>query len=317
MKILVTATSFLIPENEPAKKLLESFADEIIYNHTGRPQTEEEMEAQLPGIDGLVADLDYLTEKALSKADKLKVISRYGVGYDRVDLNAARAKGIDVTNTPGANSVAVCELAFGMMLCLSRHLVFLHNTVNSGGWGKSRGVELNGKTLGIVGLGAIGKQLAIRAKAFGMDVQAYDVFFPEAFAAEHGIRRITLEELLKTSDFVSLHVPSTPETHHMINAQTIAQMKKGAIVINTARGGIVDEHAAADALKSGQLGGIGLDAFEVEPLTNSPLKDLPNVLFTPHTGSDTGSAMANMGMGSVRNLIDVLSGKGCKFIVNP
>ena len=317
MKILVTPTSFLKPENAAAKAKLEAFADEVVYNDLGRPLQAEEILERLDGVDGYVAGLDYITADVLSKApDSLKVISRYGAGVDRVDMPAATAKGIKVTNTPGTNSVAVCELAFALMLCAARNIPKLHAAVEKGEWPRSQGIELRGKTLGIVGMGAIGKNLATRAKAFGMTVNAYDPYFDEAFAKENGIGRMDLDEVLTTSDFISLHVPLNDSTRHMIDAEKIAEMKDGAVVINTARGGIIDEQAAADAVKSGKLGGLGLDAFEQDPLIESPLKGLDNVIFTPHTGAHTAEAVSGMGSMAVDNVIAVLSGENCPYVLN-
>lgn len=317
MKILVTPTSFLKPENAAAKAKLEAFADEVVYNDLGRPLQAEEILERLDGVDGYVAGLDYITADVLEKAPgSLKVISRYGAGVDRVDMPAATAKGIQVTNTPGTNSVAVCELAFALMLCAARNIPKLHAAVEKGEWPRSQGIELRGKTLGIVGMGAIGKNLATRAKAFGMTVNAYDPYFDEVFAKENGIGKLDLDTVLITSDFISLHVPLNDSTRHMINAEKIAEMKDGAVVINTARGGIIDEQAAADAVKSGKLGGLGLDAFEQEPLIESPLKGLDNVIFTPHTGAHTAEAVSGMGSMAVDNVIAVLSGEDCPYVLN-
>ena len=317
MKVLVTPTSFKKAENAAARAVLEAFADEIIYNETGVPQPGG---ARLPrggGAGGDIAGLDYITEAVVEHMpESVKCISRYGIGYDRVDLKACSRKGIKVTNTPGANATAVCELAFGLMLCAARDIPRLHRAVEAGDWPRSTGSELAGKTLGIVGLGAIGKKLALRALAFEMTVVAYDPYFDEAFASAHGIKKLELDELLKTSDVMSLHVPLTDATRHIINAERIASMKKGAIIINTARGGLIDEAACAEALVAGKLGGLGLDAFEQEPLLESPLKGLPNVIFTPHTGAHTAEAVSNMGIMAVQNLIDVLSGKECRYVLN-
>jgi len=317
MKILVTPTSFLKPVNAKAKEMIEAFADEVVYNPHTRPLTAEEVAALLPGVDGYIAGLDTISAEVLANAPaSLKVISRYGAGVDRVDLAAARARGIVVTNTPGTNSTAVCELAFGLMLSLARRIPQLDAAVKSGGWPRTSGMELAGRTLGVVGFGAIGKKLAVRAKAFEMDVIAYDPYFDAAFAAERGIRQVTLEELISRSDVISLHVPLTEQTRHMIGAAQIAAMKPGALIINTARGGLIDEAAAAEALKSGKLGGVGLDAFEVEPPQDSPLMGLDNVVMTPHAGAHTDEAVAAMGMMAVKNLIDVLQGRECRYIVN-
>lgn len=312
MKVLITPTSFL--KNPEAKAMVEAFADEIVYNPQSRPLEAEEILALLDGVDGYIAGLDYITADVIRRAPaSLKVISRYGAGVDRVDLEAAKERGITVTNTPGTNAVAVCELAFGLMLSLARSIPRLDSAVKKGEWPRNDGTELAGKTLGIVGFGAIGKNLATRARAFGMRVVAFDPYFDQAFASQHGVVQKTLDETIESADFLSLHVPLTKETKYMIGEQAIARMKKGAFIINTARGGLVDEAAAASALKSGQLGGIGLDAYEVEPVTDSPLLGLDHVVMTPHTGAHTNEAIAGMGIMAAQNMIDVLSGKDCKY----
>lgn len=317
MKILATPTSFLKPVNAEAKAKLEAFADEVVYNETGKPLSVSQLIALLPGVDGYIAGVDYITKEVIETAPaSLKVISRYGAGTDRVDVPACTKKGILVTNTPGANSVAVAELAFALMLNAARNIPALHNAVEQGGWPRCEGIELNGKSLGIVGMGSIGKNLAVRARAFGMRVSAYDPCFDEKFARQHGVTGKELEEVVTQNDFVSLHVPLNHETKHIINAGVIGKMKRGAIVINTARGGLIDEHAAADAVKNGRLGGLGLDAFEQEPLEESPLKGLSRVIFTPHTGAHTAEAVACMGRMAVDNCIDVLCGKRNRYILN-
>ncbi len=314
MKILVTPTSFL--KNPQAKAMVEAFANEIVYNPQTRPLEAEEVIALLDGVDGYIAGLDYITDEVIRQAPaSLKVISRYGAGVDRVDLEAAKAKGITVTNTPGTNAVAVCELAFGLMLSLARAIPRLDNAVKSGGWPRNNGTELAGKTLGVVGFGAIGKNLATRARAFGMNLIAFDPYFDAAFAAQHGVVQKSLDEVITGADFISLHVPLTKDTKHMIGEEAISRMKDGAFVINTARGGLVDEAAAAKALRSGKLGGIGLDAYEVEPVTDSPLFGLDNVVMTPHTGAHTNEAIAGMGIMAAQNLMDVLQGKGCRYTI--
>ncbi len=314
MKVLVTPTSFL--KNPQAKAMVEAFADEVVYNPQTRPLEAEEILSLLDGVDGYIAGLDYITADVIRQAPaSLKVISRYGAGVDRVDLEAAKAKGIRVTNTPGTNAVAVCELAFGLMLSLARSIPRLDTAVKKGEWPRNDGMELAGKTLGIVGFGAIGKNLALRARAFGMRVIAYDPYFDAAFAAKHDVEQTTLDEAIQNADVLSLHVPLTKETKYMIGEQAIARMKQGAFIINTARGGLVDESAAAVAIKSGKLGGIGLDAYEVEPVTDSPLLGLDHVVMTPHTGAHTNEAIAGMGIMAAQNLIDILQGKDCKYTI--
>lgn len=315
MKILVTPTSFCKPQNIKAREKLERFADEVVYNEYGRPMESNEVKMMLKGIDGYIAGLDYIDSDALKNASGLKVISRYGAGVDRVDLDAAKAKGIRVTNTPGTNAVAVCELAFSLILSLARAVPRLNNAVKNGEWPRNNGVELKGKTLGIVGFGAIGKNLAVRAKAFGMDVSAYDPYFDDEFADKNGVKKSALDELISGSDFISLHVPLNEHTKHMIDEVQIKRMKRSAFIINTARGGLVDEAAVAEAIRRGEIGGIGLDAYEVEPVTDSPLFGLDNVVMTPHTGAHTNEAISAMGMMAVDNLIAVLEGKDCDHVV--
>jgi len=317
MRILVTPTSFSKPENDEAKNLLESYADEIVYNTYGRPLSEDEVSKMAEGCDGYIAGLDFITQKAIeSMPSSIKVICRYGVGYDRVDLNAAKEKGIAVTNTPGSNSEAVADLAIGLLLAVARKIPALDKKVRSMEWPKSQGVEIYNKTIGIVGLGAIGKAVARRAKGFSMKVLAYDPYINRDYAKENGIAVCELEELLKKSDFISLHLPSMESTHHIINKKAFELLKPGAIIVNSARGGLIDEEAAYIALKEGKLGGLALDAFEIEPPKDSPLFEFDNVVVTPHIGAHTEEAGKNMAMMSVKSLIDVLEGRDCHYIVN-
>lgn len=310
MKILVTPTSFLKPANHKAKARIEAFADEVIYNTSGKPLQPEQIIELLPGVDGYIAGVDYITREAIESAPKsLRVISRYGAGVDRVDLQACEERSIRVTNTPGTNSVAVAELAFALMLNVARNIPELHNQVQQGNWPRGEGIELNGKKLGLLGFGNIGKKLAVRALAFGMTVSAYDPYFDREFAALHNVRQESLDNILTGSDFVSLHLPLNEDTKYLINRDRIEKTKDGAVLINTARGGLIDEEAAAGAILSGKLGGLGLDAFEEEPLTDSPLKGLPRVIFTPHTGAHTAEAVAAMGEMAVQNCIDALGGE--------
>jgi D-3-phosphoglycerate dehydrogenase len=316
MRILVTPTSFCGSKKLKARDLLETFTKDIVYNPYGRPLTAEEILPLLEGVDGYIAGLDHITSGLLEKAPAtLKVISRYGAGYDRVDINAAEKRGITVTNTPGVNSESVADLAFGLILSAARKICLLDKQVKSEKWPRATGIEIYGKTIGILGLGAIGKGVAKRAGGFSMKVLAYDPFFDSTYAAANGVHQCTLEELLSSSDIISLHLPLNDSTLNIIDRGAIAKMKKGAIIVNTARGGLIDEEAAYEALKSGQLGGLGLDAFEKEPPGNSPLFELENVVATPHAGAHTTEAVDNMGILSVQNLIDVMNGKDCRYIV--
>lgn len=316
MKILVTPTSMQPGSNSAALKKLYTYCDNIVFNPTGKPLEEDMLLQLLSDCDGYLAGLDFVTEKVLRGCPNLKAISRYGAGYDRVDTKTARELGISVSNTPGANAQAVAELTFGMLLSLARNIPYLHTETIHGNWIRSSGIELFGKTIGIIGLGAIGKKLSACCTGFNMKILAYDPFIPEKYCKEHNISPVSFEELLKESDFITLHLPLNDDTYHLIDSQAISLMKKGTILVNASRGGIVDESAAYDALCAKKLGGLGLDAFEKEPPTASPLFTLPNVIATPHAGAHTKEAVAVMSEMAVDNLLHMLDGKECKYIVN-
>ena len=316
MKILVTPTSMQPGKNEAALAPLREFADELVFNGTGRPLSEEELIPLLADCDGYIAGLDSITENVLAASPKLKAISRYGVGYDRVDARAAAARGIKVANTPGVNAEAVGELAFGLILSVARRIPSLDRSTRNGGWERVYGMELFGRTLGICGLGAIGKVVARCSKGFGMTVLACDPCIDEEYCRENGIENVAFEELMCRSHVVSLHLPLLECTRHLIGAEAISMMRDGAILVNTSRGGIIDEDAACEALRSGKLGGLGLDAFETEPPEDSKLFEFDNVVVTPHAGAHTREAVRNMADAAVRNLIDMLSGRECRFVVN-
>lgn len=317
MRILVTPTSLGPASTEPALASLRRFCPELVFNTTGRPMTSSELSHVLPGISGVIAGLDDYDASALEAADSLRVISRYGAGCDRVDLSAAAARGIVVTNTPGANATAVAELAIGLMFAVARSIPRLDREVRDGGWPRAHGLELTGKTLGVVGVGAIGRLVAARARGLGMTVVGYDPVVSAASLEADGIQPVDLDTLVSRSHVVSLHVPLLAETRHLIDARRIALMPPGAIVINTARGGLLDEQAAAEALRTGRLGGVGLDVYEQEPPHDSPLIGLDHVVATPHTASHTAEAVSLMASMAVGNLIDVLEGRQSDYAVTP
>ena len=233
----------------------------------------------------------------LAKASKLRVIGRAGVGVDNIELEPATRKGIAVMNTPGANAVAVAEITIGMMLGMARFIPRANQLMHEGKWEKKslQGTELRGKTLGILGLGKIGMEVARRARSFGMELLAHDPFVAPAIAKENGIRLASLDELYAASDYLSLHVGLTPQTQNMINAESIRKMKRGVRLVNCARGELVDEAALVDAVKSGQIAAAALDVFVQEPLKESPLQKLDNVLLTPHIAGSTNEAQEAVG----------------------
>lgn len=288
---------------------LRSFADELIFNPYARPLTEDELIPLLDGCAGCVAGLDSFTQKAIESAGTLRVISRYGTGVDNVDIAAAGKKSIVVCRTPGVNSQAVADLAFGLMIGLARQIPMLDRKTRDGQWIRSIGVELHQKTIGILGLGFVGRAVAQRASGFSMRILACDPAMDLEYAKANNIVPVSFDDLIREADFISLHLPLYAGTRHIISAEAMDRMKKGAFIINTARGGLLDEAAACERLKDGRLGGLGLDVYEDEPPQNTPLFNLPNVVLTPHTAAHTAESAAAMAALSVENLINALEGK--------
>jgi D-3-phosphoglycerate dehydrogenase len=262
-------------------------------------QLEGKLTEQLESADALIVRSAVQADaELLSHAPKLRVIGRAGVGVDNIDLDAATRQGIAVMNTPGANAVAVAEQTLGMMLAMARHLCRADVLMHAGKWEKKslQGTELRGKTLGIAGLGRIGMEVARRARAFGMEIVAHDPFVSVAVAKEQGIRLASLDELYAAADYITLHVGLTPQTAGMINAAAIAKMKKGARLVNCARGELVQEADLIAALKAGKIAAAALDVFSEEPLKNSPLQAMENVVLTPHIGGQTFEAQEAVGV---------------------
>jgi D-3-phosphoglycerate dehydrogenase len=262
-------------------------------------QVGSNLAAQLADADALIVRSAVDVNAALLEhAAKLRVIGRAGVGVDNVDLDAATRKGIAVMNTPGANAVAVAEHTLGLMVGLARHLSRADAGTRSGKWEKKslQGTELRGKRLGIVGLGRVGMEVARRARAFGMDVIAHDPFISATVAEQMGARLTTMDEVITTSDYLTLHVGLTPQTATMINPGTLARMKRGVRIVNCARGELIDELALAAAIESGQVGGAALDVFCEEPPKHSPLLALENVIATPHIAGSTHEAQDAVGV---------------------
>lgn len=270
--------------------------------------TPDELKATVPEYDVMVVrSATKVTKEIIDAAKNLKLIVRAGVGLDNVDAVHAREKNIEVKNTPGATTVSVAEHTIGLMLALARNIPQGYASLKGGKWDRKKyaGSELMGKTLGLIGLGRIGQETARRAEAFGMKVVAYDPILDPAAAEKLGILLIGLDELLAQSDYISLHVPLIPETRHMINAQTISKMKKGARIINCARGGTIDEEALASALASGHIAGAAFDVFEKEPPeAGNPLLRLENFICVPHLGASTAEGQARAGAEVARIVIE-------------
>ena len=262
-------------------------------------QLDGKLAAELESADALIVRSAVQVDAALLEhARRLRVVGRAGVGVDNIDLDAATRKGIAVMNTPGANAVAVAEQSIAMMLAMARHLCRADALMHAGKWEKKslQGTELRGKTLGIVGLGKIGMEVARRARTFGMEIVAHDPFVSATLVKEQGIRMVSLDELYAAADYLTLHVGITPQTTGMINAESLKKMKKGIRLVNCARGELIDEAALVEALKQGHVAAAALDVFVHEPLKDSPLTELPNVILTPHIGGSTHEAQEAVGI---------------------
>jgi D-3-phosphoglycerate dehydrogenase len=261
-------------------------------------QIDGKLAAQLESADALIVrSAVQVNAELLEHAKKLRVIGRAGVGVDNIDLDAATRKGIAVMNTPGANAIAVAEHTLALMLAMARHITRANELMHAGKWEKKslQGTELKGKTIGIVGLGRVGMEVARRARAFGMEIVAHDPFVSTTVAKEQSIRLAKLEEVYSAADYLSLHVGLTPQTAGMINAESIKKMKPGVRLVNCARGELIDEAALAQALKQGRVAGAALDVFTEEPLKNSPLTAIENVILTPHIAGSTFEAQEAVG----------------------
>jgi len=255
--------------------------------------TPDELRGIIGNYDGLaIRSATKVTSNIIEKADHLKVIGRAGIGLDNVDVSAASKRGIVVMNTPGGNTITTAEHAISMMLSLARKIPQATSSMKSGKWEKKKfmGTEVYNKTLGIIGIGRVGSIVANRAQGLKMNVLAYDPFISPDAAEKMGIQLGPIDEVLAQSDFVSIHAPMTNETRNLINAENIAKMKDGAVILNCARGGIINEKDLYDALVSGKLAGAALDVFEEEPTTNMDLISLDNVICTPHLGASTDEA---------------------------
>lgn len=263
--------------------------------------------AIIGGYDGLVVrSATKVTAEVIARGSRLKIVGRAGAGLDTIDVGAAKKAGVAVVNTPGQNANGVAELALGLMLALVRHIDRASATLKNGLWAKNQlaGTELLGKTLGVVGYGAVGGRLGQKARALGMEVLAYDPLLPPDKIKAAGAKPVALDELYRESDFVSLHLPKTPETVNMVSAATLAQMKPGAYLLNCARGGLVDEAALAAALTSGHLAGAAMDVFAQEPVgADNPLLKLDNFIGTPHLGASTAESQVNVARDVAERLI--------------
>ncbi len=306
----------LIPDDLPGSsvQMLEAAGLDVLFDPTLTPEQIEEKISAASGL--IVRSRVKVTAAMLDKAPRLRAIVRSGAGVDNIDLKAAKKRGITVMNVPGANAISVAELVFGMALALLRHLVEATDSMRAGKWEKSRfkGHELYGKTMGVIGYGRIGREVAARAHAFGMNVLFADPYVQDI--REPGVKKVDLEHLLRKADVLTLHVPIGPETRHLIGAKELSLCKPNAVLINCSRGGVVDEAALLEALRSRRLGGAGLDVYETEPPGKTELLQLPNVVATPHIGASTAEAQERTAHLAARQLIEfLLEGKATNVVV--
>ena len=299
-----------------AVKILEDSGFKVDCKYGLSPDELKEIIGNYQGI--IIRSSTKLTSDLIERGDNLKVIGRAGVGLDNVDIKAATKKGIIVMNAPGGNTISTCEQTFALMLAIARNIPFAHASLKAKKWERSKfkGTELYSKVLGVVGLGRIGKEVAKRAMAFGMEVLVYDPFISEDVAEKTGIKLVGLKEIYKNADFITTHTPLTKETKNLISSKEFAQMKPSAFVINCARGGIVDEDALYQALKSKKIAGAALDVYSKEPPLDSKLLELENIITTPHLGASTEEAQINVAIEVAHCLKDALLGKAIKNAVN-
>lgn len=314
-KVIVTARSFGKADDKAAALLAEHDCN-IVRIAAGDAAFDQQIREEIKDADAVIAGLDEYPEELMASASRLKVISRYGVGYDKVDVEAASKKGVLVTITPGANGDSVADLAVTLMLDAARNVSAMDMAMKERAQIRPQGVEMWRKTLGVIGTGRIGKGVARRCRGFDMDVLCYDIYEDEDFKKECHARYVDLDTLLQESDFITVHSPLTQETKGMIGVREFALMKKDAVIVNTARGGIIDEQALYEALKSGSIRGAGLDATVDEPPYGSPLMTLQNCILTPHAGAATKEASSKMSLLAAQNVVDVLTTGSCQYQVN-
>ncbi len=307
-KVLNTSRSFG-KVSDRAIRFLEKNNCQFIETSKAKPLKEKELIEELKGVDGLIVGIDKVTARVIEAADRLKVISKHGVGVDNIDIKKAINKGIVVTNTPSANVNAVAELTIGLIFSLIRGIVRADKALRERKWERVIGEEIDGSIIGIIGLGNIGKAVAKKAKGLGMKVLAYDVCQDEDFARKFEIKYVPLEELLQKSNIISLHLPLTSQTRHILNRENLKLISPNCYLINTARGELIDEEALFEMLQKGKIKGAALDVFGKEPPFESPFLFLDNVVVTPHIGAYTQKAIEKMDMMAAENVVYVLQGK--------
>ena len=315
-KVLVTTRSFGKEVREPMERLRREGCH-ILEWREGSGLPESDLLAKVGEVDAWIVAFHPIGAALMDSAPRLRVIAKHGVGVDNIDISAATARGIVVTTAPSANDQAVADLTMALLLSLLRRIPEANGSVKAGRWERFLGCGLNGKVMGILGLGRIGQNVARRAKGFGVELIGADPFWPEDVAREIGIRRVEPNELFVQADVISLHAPLTPETTGLVGEAAIARMKAGVWIVNTSRGRVVDEKALYEALTSGKVAGYATDVFENEPPVGSPLLTLPNVIATPHMGTHTRESLQLMGDRVADAVLCIFRGERPEFVVNP
>lgn len=304
--VVLVCQPFLFHKTGTWREILESAGFEIRFPRAGGcVLSEAQLASDLDGAWATIASTEPYTASIVKNAASLRVISRTGVGYDSVDMRAATQCGVVVACTPGTNHEAVAEHAFALLLAVAKRIVPGHSEVAQGGFRRQPSLALRGKTLGLVGLGRTGRAVARRAAAFDMQVLAYDPFLTTLPSDARGVELVAFEELLARCDIISLHAAATEDTSRLIRGETLDQMKKGVVLINTARGTLIDEAALKEALQSGKVAAAGLDVFEREPPAGSPLLSAPNVVFSPHLAGIDEQAFEDMATMAAQTIVDL------------
>lgn len=315
-KVLITAKS--VSSSHAALQFLTDAGCEVVIESTPVPWDERWLIEKTRDVDGLIFAMEPVSRQLLEAAERLKIIARPGVGYDTVDVAAATRRGVAVTVAAGANDQSVADFAFGLLLMGARGIDQGARSVQQHGWERAVGIEAWGKTLVIVGLGRIGKAVARRARGFDMRVLAVTETRDPAFAAENGIEYADLEDALSQADFVSLNAPLTPETDNLMNERTLGLLKPGAFLVNTSRGGLIDEHALAAAVRRGHLAGAAVDVLRVQGANSpSPLIGVPGIIVTPHMATFSRESMERVALAAAKSIVAALRGERPSVLVNP
>jgi D-3-phosphoglycerate dehydrogenase len=277
----------------------------------------EGLSKYLKDVDAIIVGLEKISRDIIASAPRLKIIAKHGAGVDNIDITAASERGIAVVTAKGANSDAVADLVIGLILSLARNIPYADKSIRGKKWERIVGIQVNNKVLGIIGLGNIGKKVASRSKGFDMQILAYDDIRDNEFARRVGIKYVNRDTVLSKADFVTIHLPLNEETRGMIAKPELGMMKPTAYLINTARGGIIDEESLYQCLKEGKIAGAALDVFMEEPPWKSPLLELDNIITTPHMAGYTHEALETTGMVCAESILAVLQGKACANVINP